>query len=187
MILKYPAIELQVISTEDIPENIGEFFCRKSSFYNEIPESTLEKFDELLVVNHENGIRSFIASHEKEYSNREAGAEKLWYVADALPNDEMIGFGEIRLPLTYSEFVLFEKPFVGGIFTKPEHRKLRRGNLMQRLLVMREIAETKVDSPLYSDTLVSFDALKVIKRLVRKGLAEEYRQDDSVIYRSVRY
>jgi hypothetical protein len=178
---------LTTILPNEIPEPVATYLLDRSILHTSETIGLLpEEFDELMVARHANRTSSYVARHDKTYSSS-GQTERIYHVVDALQSGDVVGYGEIRQALSDDSPFFKDKPFVGWLFTDPEYRRTRAGNLFERLVTMRNISEEKLDLPLYSDDLISEPALKVIQHLAHAGLAEEVNEDGLIRYRSTGY
>lgn len=178
----FPRIHLADLRPEDVPPQVADCLFVKSTLYDD-PGLAVEAFDELLTATHPVGVTSFIARQNRTYPSGQT--ERIFHVVDALPHGEVVGYAELAFALNTSLSLFKDKPFVAQLSTEPAFQGTRQGNLAGRLLVLREIAEKRIGFPLYSDILVSSAAVRVMKHLVRLGLAEEIQDGTFRRYRSI--
>lgn len=185
--VRRPSVELHPVSAEDVPSHVATRLAERSIFYtHKMAPLQLGDFDELLVAHHENGISSFVARHDKTYATN-GHTDRIFHVVDTrcLPESDVIGYGELRLALTDPSPYYLNKPFVGSLSTEEKYRRTRHSNILERLSVLAELAETRLGLPLYTDSLISKPAQMVVHHLERMGLLEEVFEDDVVRYKSM--
>lgn len=170
------------IRPEEVPPVVADLLSTKSSLYVNRPGLSVGGFDELLLVEQNFDVRSFVAREDKTYHNGQT--ERVFHVVDATSEGDLVGYGELRYALTDPHPYFKDKPLIGDLYTEEQYRRTRRGNLAGRLLVMKAIAD-RLGFPLYSDTLISASASRVARRLVRAGLAEEVQEGKLTRYRTV--
>jgi len=170
----FPQGKMTILNINDLPPAVLDFFESNSKKFV-LPEVYQPKdFKKFMLVNFDNGDRTYIANQVKKYNEEEDGTEDLNYLVD-YRGDENIGHAELRYNLSDSEYFQ-NKPFIG--YTNTEEKYQKTGLGMRRIFLLDALAKTFYNHSVCSDTVITDQAKSLWEYLVQDGKAKKFKEGE---------
>lgn len=177
----FPDGKIEEITIDEVPENAMEYFESKSSQFTTSDNYIPKNFEKFFVINHAENNQTYLAQQTKTYDNIDE-TEKLTYFVD-INNGAIEGRSELRFNIRCkkeNEIYFKNKPFTG--WTDTEENARRKGLGTRRIFMMNAFSQMMHGFPLYSDTVITFEAKKMWEKLVSQGKAKKFKEDSNDRY-----
>jgi hypothetical protein len=178
---------MKILNIADLPFEVLDFFENNSRQFQLFTEYQPKNFKRFMLVNYNNGDKTYIANQIKKYSSAEVDnvedlsnlIEDVNYLID-YRGEENIGHGELRYCFLNNSDVCKNKPFVGNTATEKKYQKTGLG--LRRLFLLNALSKTLYNYPLNSDEIITDQAKNLWENLVKEGKAKKYKEEKSDRY-----
>ncbi len=165
---------LSLCGANDVPRAAMDDFEGRSKAFIDVEDYKPGNFDWFMVVNHQDGHKTYITHQVKTYVT-DNETEELTYFVDTTTEGENMGNGEMRFSLSDEREYFKDKPFIGWISTED---KFKGWDTLKRLSVMNAASQMLYGLPLYSDTLISNDGRRLCEAYVRMGKMRKFKEGE---------